>query len=245
MPLDEETLYAVKIAAWDRRAALYGVEKVAVDWRGLATRAFGENKIAPSKPGFWNKTKAFGKHVGEFGREMILGSPITEYQKMKARMAKPGVGLGRALAGHAKDFYITPDSKFFTALNVGMPAFDLGNTLLRGDPDTRKGDIAHGVAGIAAAPFTSRLGIPGMMIQQAVQSGAQSLGHRFDKAKDMTPTGGRSQGRQLLDLSDRPPVVPYPAPLDHPLITGAREVARTAPAQHALNAFKASQPTSG
>lgn len=240
MTLTPDALYAVKTAAYQRRAALYGVEKVAVDWKGLAHKAFGENKIAPSMPGVWNKTKAFGKHVGEFGREAILGSPITEYQKIKARMAKPGVGLGRALAGHAKDFYITPESKFWTAVNVGMPAFDLANTALRGDPDTRKGDIARGVAGIAASPFTARLGIPGMIAQHYVQSGAQSLGHRFDKAKDMTPSSGFTHRGTL----NTPSVVPYPAPLDHPLITGAREVAKTPPAQHALNALKASQPTS-
>lgn len=228
MTLTPDALYAVKTAAYQRRAALYGVEKVAVDWKGLAHKAFGENKIEKAAPGVWNKTKAFGKHVGEFGREMILGSPITEYQKVKARMAKPGVGVGRALAGHAKDFYITPESKFWTAVNVGMPAFDLANTALRGDPDTRKGDIARGVAGIAASPFTARLGVPGMIAQQAIQSGARSIGSRFDKGKPLPA----------------PAVVPYPAPLDHPLITGAREVAKTPPAQHALNALKASQPTS-
>lgn len=223
----EERLYAVKIAAARRRAALYGVEKLAVDWGGLARKAFSANEIEKAGPGAWNKTKAFGKHVGEFGREMILGSPVTEYQKMKARYQQTG-SMAKALGGHAKDFYITPESKFWTAVNVGMPALDLANTALRGDPDTRKGDIAHGVAGIATAPFTSRLGVPGMLLQNAVQSGARSLGSRFDKRPPS---------------STPPPVVPYPAPLDHPLITGAREVARTPEARHALNTLKASQPT--
>lgn len=207
----EAALYAVKLAAFNRQAVAQGL-------KGL----FSERQIAPAAPGAMNKVKAFGKHVGEFGREFVFGSPVTLAEKLKERHQNTG-SWAKALGGHAKDFYVNPkDHIAFRALNVGLPALELGNVALRGDPDTRKGDLAHAVSGIAAAPFTSRLGIPGMMAQSAIQSGAQSLASRFDRR---APHAAPAQ-------------VPYPAPIDHPAITQAREVAGGPVARHALNVLK-------
>lgn len=221
-----QVLHAVKTAAFDRQAALRGL-------KGL----FSENTPRGMPEGMtWQRAKefgergkylaegakSFGRHVGEFGREFIFGSPVTLAEKLRERQQNTG-SWAKALGGHAKDFYLNPKDHWgWRALNVGLPALELGNVALRGDPDTRKGDMAHALSGIAAAPFTSRLGIPGMVAQSAIQSGAQNLAGRFDRKAPQAA----------------PPKVPYPAPLDHPVVTQAREVAGGPVGRHALNVLK-------
>lgn len=228
-----QVLHAVKTAAFDRQAALRGL-------KGL----FSENTPRGMPEGMtWQRAKefgergkylaegakSFGRHVGEFGREFIFGSPVTLAEKLRERQQNTG-SWAKALGGHAKDFYLPrkQDGEIralrvgLTALNVGLPALELGNVALRGDPDTRKGDMAHALSGIAAAPVTSRLGIPGMVAQSAIQSGARNLAGRFDRKAPQAA----------------PPKVPYPAPLDHPVVTQAREVAGGPVGRHALNVLK-------
>jgi len=148
---------------------------------------FSEHVIHPSQPGVLNKLKAFGKHVGEFGREMVAGSPITLAKQLKDHHIEAGGGVGgavRAGGKYVKDFYMSPKSPMWMkALSLGVPAMELGGIALKGDPATRKGDLAHAISGLVASPFTARLGLPGMALQGAVQSGARALASKFDHKK--------------------------------------------------------------
>jgi len=172
-----ERLNAVKTAARARVLGRYGLKDL-----------FREHAVAPAAPGIANKAKAFGKHVAEFGREAVFGSPITVAQQLRDRYKQTG-SVARTMGGHAKDFYLSPGSPtWLKALSVGMPALELGNVALRGDPETRKGDIAHAVAGMAAAPFTARLGLLGIPLQGAVQGAARYVGSKFDPRPAPAPT---------------------------------------------------------
>lgn len=172
-----DRLNAVKTAARARVLGRYGLKDL-----------FREHTIAPAAPGVTNKAKAFGKHVAEFGREAVFGSPITVAKQLADRYKQTG-SVARAMGGHAKDFYLSPGSPtWLKALSLGMPAMELGNIALRGDPETRKGDIAHAISGMAAAPFTARLGLLGIPVQGAVQGAARYLGSKFDPKPAPTPT---------------------------------------------------------
>lgn len=165
----DERLNAVKTAARNRVLGQYGLRDL-----------FREHQIAPSAPGFANKAKTFGKHVAEFGREAVFGSPITVAKQLQDRYKQTG-SVARAAGQHIKDFYLAPGSPtWLKALSVGVPALELGNVALRGNPETRTGDIAHAVAGIAASPFTARLGLLGIPLQGAVQGAARYVGSKFD-----------------------------------------------------------------
>lgn len=166
-----------------REATYYGPKdqwQVAAD-KALRRPAFN---IAPAGPGALNKLKAFGKHVGEFGREFVVGSPLTMAQQLKEHHTAAGGGVGGAMrAGgkYVKDFYMSPKSPtWMKALSLGVPAMELGGIALHGNPKTRKGDLAHAISGLVASPFTARLGLPGMALQGAVQSGARALASKFD-----------------------------------------------------------------
>lgn len=173
----EERLNTVKTAARSRIFGRYGLKDL-----------FREHKIAPAGRGFSNKLKTFGKHVAEFGREAIFGSPITLAQQLSQRYKRTG-SLARTIGGQIKDFYLSPGSPTWVkALSLGMPALELGNIILQGDPATRRGDIAHAVSGMVVAPFTARLGLLGIPVQGAVQGAARYVGSKFDPKLAPPPT---------------------------------------------------------
>lgn len=135
-----------------------------------------------------NTTKTVGKHVGEFGREAVFGSPITLKKQLADRYRQTG-SVAKTVGGHAKDFYLSPQSPLWLrALSLGLPALDLGNTALNGDPATRHGDIAHAVTGLAVAPFSARLGLLGVPLQGAAQEAGRRLGAKFDPKTPPPPT---------------------------------------------------------
>jgi len=165
----EARLNAVKTAARTRVLGRYGLKDL-----------FREHQIAPSAPGALNKAKTFGKHVAEFGREAVFGSPLTVRKQLADRYKRTGSIL-RTLGGHAKGFYYDPKvHPLIRGLSMGLPALELGNVLYHGDPATRKGDVAHALSGIAAAPFTARLGLLGIPLQGAAQAAARYAGSKLD-----------------------------------------------------------------
>lgn len=173
----EARVNAVKLAARARVLGRYKLKDL-----------FREHKIAPPGPGAWNKTKAIGKHVAEFGREAIFGSPITVGKQLASRYKRTG-SAARTAAGHIKDFYLSPGSPgWVKALSMGLPALELGDVALRGDATTRRGDIAHALSGVVAAPFTARLGLAGIPIQNVLQGAAQHFGSKFDPPAPPGPT---------------------------------------------------------
>lgn len=154
-------LDGVKHAAADRTFRRYGLGDL-----------FREHDIAPAGPGVYNKLVTMGKHVGEMGRDMILGSPITMAQRLERNYRQTG-SAPKALGKYIKDWYLDPNTPLaLRAISVGLPVATLGATLLHDPPEKRKEDLAAGLLGIAASPLTSRLGYPGMEMQTGAQNAA-------------------------------------------------------------------------
>lgn len=168
----DERLNAVKIAAQANVLGRYGLRDL-----------FRAHDIAPAAPGAWNKAKTFGKHVAEFGRDMVFGSPVTLAEQLKKQYAQTG-SVGRTLGKQIKEHYLTPSSPtWLKAISVGMPALELGNIALRGDSQNTGRDLASAVTGLAVAPFTHRLGLPGTVLQGALQNAAGRVGAVVDRKR--------------------------------------------------------------
>jgi len=207
----DERLYAVKTAARERVFGQYGLsdlfrEHIIPDDKGglgdLLGAAAEAGKANPGNP--WQAAKQhveqagggaalrsaakqtathLGKHVAEAGREAIFGSPITVGKQLQDRYAQTG-SLAKTLGSHIKDHYWSPTaSPWMKALSIGMPALELGNIALNGKPEARGGDLGHALTGLAAAPFTSRLGLPGMALQRLVQGAGRRVGSKFDQMR--------------------------------------------------------------
>lgn len=229
----DERLYAVKTAARERVFGQYGLsdlfrehtipaEKGGLgDLLGAAAEA---GKASPSNP--WHAAKQhieqagggaalrgaakqtathLGKHVVEAGREAIFGSPITVGKQLQDRYAQTG-SVAKAMGAHIKDHYWSPTaSPWMKALSIGMPALELGNIALNGKPEQRAGDLAHALTGLAAAPFTSRLGLPGMALQRLAQGGGRMVGSKFDEMR----AARRPQAPARQFLPHNPAATPY------------------------------------
>lgn len=229
----DERLYAVKTAARERVFGQYGLSDlfrehiIPEDKGGLGDMlgaAAEAGKASPGNP--WHAAKQhieqaggaaalraaakqtathLGKHVVEAGREAIFGSPITVGKQLQDRYAQTG-SVAKAMGAHIKDHYWSPTaSPWMKALAVGMPALELGNIALNGKPEQRGGDLAHALTGLAAAPFTSRLGLPGMALQRLVQSGGRMVGSKFDAMR----AARRPQAPARQFLPHNPASTPY------------------------------------
>lgn len=132
--------------------------------------------------GFVNKAKTVGHSVGEFVRENTFGSPLVVDRQLHADTLG---GVARNYGQLTKNFYgMGPgSSKFMTAMSLAQPAWALGSAIT-GDPNQRGANIGATLGGIAAAPVTSRLGIPGMFLQQPVQQLGSWIGSKFDPKKE-------------------------------------------------------------
>lgn len=130
----------------------------------------------------------------ELPRELIFGSPLTlarRHNVMARRIAGPEGPITakhhlQALGKGFKNYYWAPPTMgsgllgkglhYGTqALGLGLSGLDLYNAAKTDDPNVRRGDIASAVAGLATAPLTSRLGIPGAILSNAVRTGARKL----------------------------------------------------------------------
>ncbi len=134
-----------------------------------------------------HSAKNLGKNVAEFGREAVFGSPLTVGKQLQDRYRQTG-SVAKTIGQHAKEFYLSPGAPtWMKALSLGMPALELGNIAMNGDPNERVGDVAHALTGLAAAPFTARLGLPGMAIQGLAQGAGRSIGSKFDHKAEAKP----------------------------------------------------------
>lgn len=246
----EERLNAVKTAARSRVLGRYGLadlfreHPIPSKGRGVFDRLravaragtkapFGDKVRAAQnsfeRMGGWaglqqgarQSAKNLGKNVAEFGREAVFGSPLTVGQQLRDRYKRTG-SVAKTVGQHAKEFYLSPGSPtWMKALSIGMPALELGNIAVNGDPNERVGDVAHALTGLAVSPFTARLGLPGVAIQSLAQGGARSVGSKFDSKGEAKPflknvevNIPRHLSRTLsnsaaFSLTDHPTAVPY------------------------------------
>ena len=179
---------------------------------GRLGRLFGAQEIGPHSligqmtPGYGegllNKAKSVGHSVGELGREAIFGSPLALDRQLRAPNAG---GIARNYLNLSKDFYFPRGrSVGETALGLGMglamPAASLYNAAT-GDPNRRGENIGAAIGGIAAAPITTRLGIPGMLLQQPVQQLGAWVGSKFDPSPKVASLTGA-----VVDAAKKHPV---------------------------------------
>lgn len=141
--------------------------------------------------GFANKARTFGHAVGEFGREAILGSPLAVDRQLRAPTAS---GVGKNYLRMARNFYMPQGrSAAETALGLGMglamPAMSIYSAV-NGDPSRRGENIGAALGGIASAPITTRLGVPGMLLQHPVQQLGAWVGSKFDPKHEPPKTAG-------------------------------------------------------
>lgn len=139
--------------------------------------------------GFLNKAKTLGHSFGEFGREAVFGSPLAVDRQLRAPTA---AGVGKNYLRMTKNFYLPRGRSIGeTALSHGMslalPAMSMYSAI-NGDPTRRGENIGAALGGIAAAPVTSRLGMPGALIQYPVQQFGSWLGSKFDPKHDPPKT---------------------------------------------------------
>lgn len=154
-------LDGVKYAAADRTFRRYGLSDL-----------FREHTIAPAGPGVLNKLVGIGKQVGEMGRDMVFGSPITMAQRLQRNYQQTG-SAPKAVGKYIKDWYLDPSTPLWMrAISVGLPVAMLGSTVIQDPPERRKKDLAAGLLGIAASPLTARLGLAGADMQAGVQNAA-------------------------------------------------------------------------
>ncbi len=159
-----------------------------------------KNKLIAAAGGAGNTLKDVGHSVGEFGREMTLGSPITAGQAFKKRVQEHGVS--KALGGQVRDYYAHPDLNPLAkglnlksragrlgglALSAGLPAFQL-HSAITGPSETRGESTGGALGGILTAPFTARLGIPGMALQGLGQQLGARAGRAIDHLRNPAPT---------------------------------------------------------
>ncbi len=143
--------------------------------------------------GALNTAKTVGHAVGEFGREMTLGSPVTAFNALKDKQQMLG-GWKPAIKDHVKEFFAPSNGGAMgLALSAGLPAYQLYDAATHPDSDTR-GSRLGGVAGsIAAMPFTSRLGYAGTLAQMGAARVGSAVGGVFDRSR---PAPQLSQGHQ-------------------------------------------------
>lgn len=166
-------LDGVKHAAAERTFRRYGLDDL-----------FREHDIAPAGPGVYNKLVTVGKHMGEIGRDMFLGSPITMAQRLQRNYRQTG-SAPKALGKYIKDWYLDPNTPLWMrAVSVGLPVAMLGSTLIQDPPEKRKEDLAAGLLGIAASPLTARLGSAGADMQAGIQNAALRGIHALEPSKD-------------------------------------------------------------
>lgn len=142
--------------------------------------------------GWGNAAKTVGHGVGEAFRQFAVGSPLSVDRDLRTRgygtMLRDFYGLRRPTSGWGA---------LNTAISVASPAIDLGKAVF-GDRAERGANIGGAVSGALAAPITSRLGLPGALVQQPVQQFGRWIGSKFDP-KPEEKTGS------LLDLARKHP----------------------------------------
>lgn len=150
-------------------------------WRNRGSQTMGAG-AAQVGQGLWRNTKSVGRGVGEIAREVTFGSPFEMWKELKNHYKQTG-SIPQAAARHMGHFYVQPNAGLLNlGLSLGFPASELYQAVT-GPEEHSKERMGGLIAGLASAPFTARLGIPGGFIQRPIQQLGQRIGRHFD-----TPT---------------------------------------------------------
>lgn len=151
-----------------------------------AAGSFGHKGVAfmPVAPGYGkgvgNWAKNVGHVLGDGLRENIFGSPLAVDRQLREK----------GYLSMARDFYLPKGNALGTALGLVGPTMNAVSIARQGRTNLGR-NVGGMVAGLAAAPVTSRLGLPGaVFVQQPIQQVGQWLGSKFDPkpAKQPEPT---------------------------------------------------------
>ncbi len=133
--------------------------------------------------GFGNWAKNVGHVVGEGLRENVFGSPLALDRQFR----------DKGYLGMARDFYMPRGNPLGTALGLIGPAMNAASIARQGRANLGR-NVGGMVAGLAAAPLTSRLGIPGaVLVQQPIQQLGQWVGSKFDPKVPQQPVQQQAQ----------------------------------------------------
>lgn len=145
----EERLDGVKIAAMSRTFRRYGLEDL-----------FRDRAHTPTAPGAYNKVVGAGLGIGDFFRDMHLGSPVSLFEALQAQYKKTK-SVPKALGNYLKGAYTGPGI-LPKVVAIGLPAAFLGANVLSASEEERPAALLRGGVGLVASPFVGRLGDVGM-----------------------------------------------------------------------------------
>lgn len=166
--------------------------------KSVADAAGNVHEVRGYGSGFVNGVKNTAHSIGETAREWIAGSPLTVDQQIRekgwlhpvkdywgfgtpAQRILPNATLGQR-AGHAFNAHAGK------LLSIGMPAYDLYHTVRHGDPNQLGANVGGVLAGLAAAPYTYRMGLAGNLAQAPVMAAGRWLGGKVDQLRGAQPT---------------------------------------------------------
>jgi hypothetical protein len=169
-------------------AALYGYEKTS-DFKSLANKGtnalrylFSSHFPTTNVQGWKKYPVLVAKQVGEMGRQMIFGDPLTLRNQIKDLYKVHG-SMPKAIGSYMLNHYWrTPSPNLGGLLSGALQAQylyqtgkDIMDAIKTEDPNIRRGNIAATLTGIVASPFTSRLGVAGSFLHSKLTEGARRL----------------------------------------------------------------------
>jgi hypothetical protein len=167
------SFHAVKEAAEHSVLAKYGLEKQAFNVKNL----FTAQTVGPRGKGFMNTLRWTGRGIREIGREMVFGSPVNLAADLKSHI-QTSRSVPKGLFDYwRKNYWMSPRTKGDMALqglNLASHGYNAYQAYKTEDPDERRRALARLGVGIVTLPFTSRLGIPGALADQALQSNVEN-----------------------------------------------------------------------
>jgi hypothetical protein len=182
------SFHAVKNAAEEDTLQRYGLAKTALSGedvkRGIK-RLFTYKNPGPMLPGAYEAAKNIGKHVREMSRDYVFGSPVTALGDIEKHISDRG-SVVKGLGSYAKNWYWSkPESAFdgaFNAVQLVPDAMDIYSAATTEDPNLRRGNLASAAAGLATAPFTSRLGLAGGFLHSQIRNAARNVAQKKERA---------------------------------------------------------------
>lgn len=177
------SFHAVKEAAESAVLAQFGLEKQAFNPARLFTYVpvgaarFRASPIAGLRA--LGKAQQIGRGVLEVGREMTFGSPVNTAAQIRRYVARHGGSVPKGVADFWRSYYWKKpqgaSDLLFQGLGLAQTGYAGYQAYKTEDPEERKRALARFGAGVVVNPFVGRLGIPGMLAQQALESGAERL----------------------------------------------------------------------
>jgi hypothetical protein len=152
-------------------------------------------------------------------RELTLGSPIDVYKDVQRLGTQAGkFNLGRGVKGLYRESLLpwtaanaakVPASSFGKALHYGFGALPLAASGIQlygaaTSPENRGRNIGGAIAGLAAAPVTARLGIPGQLLLQApITAAGRAVGGLFDRKRQQKSPAQQPEWWDQLPVATR------------------------------------------